>query len=77
MKKVIAFSAGLLAGGLAGIVAKKAIKKTKAEAAEDEETPAVRIYENLENDPKEQEEFADVSNVKADAINHGYVPVKY
>ncbi|TSO25489.1 hypothetical protein [Lactobacillus sp. LL6] len=77
MKKVIAFSAGLLAGGLVCVAIKKTIDKTKVEAANDDETPAVRIYEDLENDPKEQEEFADVSNVKADAINHGYVPVKY
>ena len=77
MKKVIAFSIGLLAGGMACIAIKKAVDKTKTEAANDDETPSVRIYEDLENDPKEAEEFADVPNVKADAINHGYVPVKY
>lgn len=78
MKKLIAFSAGILAGGLIYVAVKKTIAKKTQTTTEDEEL-ANRVYEDLDQKygTDTKDEFQDVQNVKADAINHGYTPVQY
>lgn len=79
MKKKIIFGLGaIIAGALGAYAVKKEMDKdyhtVPDDDGEDRGVSPVRTEENLDDESKDDDE---VQNVKADAINHGYKPIKY
>lgn len=80
MKKRIILGLGALAAGLASVFAVKKMMdkdyKPVSKASDEENDRGVAPVEDKENsDEKDSDD--EVKNVKADAINHGYKPIKY
>lgn len=80
MKKRIIFGLGaLIAGAASAFAIKKMMDKDykPVSKASDEENDRGVAPVATEENSDEKESDDEVKNVKADAINHGYKPIKY